>query len=152
MIYAIDWDGTVCTYDTFPEIGPELDDAVLCMKDLQKLGHRVIIWTCRAGANLDLVKQWLKDHDFVPDAINDDVRSTKIWMRRDKLVLNKDCYNKVFAHYYIDDRSWPPWPGWKVFREQVITKEQNEKAAEASSVKSRKPRLRNVRQATTCGS
>jgi hydroxymethylpyrimidine pyrophosphatase-like HAD family hydrolase len=47
-IIAIDFDGTIVEY-TYPIIGREMFFAFATMKELQKKGHRLILWTYRKG-------------------------------------------------------------------------------------------------------
>lgn len=42
MIYAIDFDGTLCT-DKFPSIGEEIPARVETVKQLKKMGHKIIL-------------------------------------------------------------------------------------------------------------
>lgn len=106
-IFAIDFDGTIVEHE-FPDIGPEKFAAIKTMKDLQKVGHKVIIWTCRSGRYLESMKSWLKNHDFVPDAINENI---------DKLDFG---FPKVYANVYLDDRSFPPFENWESVQRQFL--------------------------------
>ena len=106
-IIAVDFDGTIVEH-RFPEIGRELPldapCAVRAMQDLQDLGHRIIIWTCRyLHVDLWMMEDWLRKRDFIPDAVNEN------------LTEGFCPHPKIYADIYLDDRSWPPFPGWKAF-------------------------------------
>ena len=108
-IIACDFDGLIVQH-VFPDIGPELPldgpCAVRTLQELQDLGHRIVIWTCRYLNNdLDSMFNWFNDRDFCPDAIN-------------KNLVEGFCpWPKIYADIYLDDQSWPPFPGWHEFRE-----------------------------------
>ena len=46
MILAIDFDDT-CVHNAFPDIGPELEAATWGLHELVKMGHLLVLWTCR---------------------------------------------------------------------------------------------------------
>jgi hypothetical protein len=106
-IFAIDFDGTIVEHE-FPEIGPEKCGAIETMKALQKVGHKIIIWTCRSGGYLTAAEEWLDCHNFVPDAINENVEPLDFGLP------------KVYANVYLDDRSFPPFTDWKSVQKQFL--------------------------------
>jgi hypothetical protein len=119
LIFGIDFDGTVVE-NTFPQIGSPYPGAVETLKELHEQGHRIIIWTCRTGQTLEEMRSWLHNNAIHYDAINDDVKSTKIWLKGNR---------KVFADYYLDDRSWPPFTGWAAVHAQFVQREADESDA-----------------------
>lgn len=98
----MDFDGTIVEHK-FPEIGEEKEGAIFALSLLQKLGHKIIIWTCREGKYVDPMIQWLDDRHFRPDAVNENIQT------------DFKTSNKVYADLYLDDRSYPPFPGWVNF-------------------------------------
>jgi hypothetical protein len=108
--FAIDFDGTIVEHE-FPEIGPERPYAIKTMRALQKVGHKIIIWTCRNGDSLDAMEQWFEKQKFIPDAIN-------------KSIVPYSNYGfsfpKVYADVYLDDRSFPPFTDWKSVHQQFL--------------------------------
>jgi len=50
---AVDFDGTIVEH-AYPKIGEEMLFALATLKELQKRGHRLILWTYREG---DLLKE-----------------------------------------------------------------------------------------------
>lgn len=50
-IIAVDFDGTIVTHN-YPYIGSPLPNAFNTLIKLQGLGHKLILWTCRGGKEL----------------------------------------------------------------------------------------------------
>lgn len=100
LIFAVDFDGTIAEED-FNTTGQFRFGAIDVLKALRKKGHKIILWTCREGKKLENALNALSLCGFVPDAVNENVR-------------NKTDYGhpKVFANVYLDDKSFPPFPGW----------------------------------------
>jgi len=96
MVYAVDFDGTLCV-DKYPEIGAPRRDIINFIKRRRADGDKVILWTCRSGQFLEAALAWCVRHGLEFDAVNDN------------LADNVACYSnnsrKVCADYYIDDRS-----------------------------------------------
>lgn len=97
LIYAVDFDGTLCE-NKWPEIGAPNIPLLNFLKSEQEKGNQVILWTMREGKTLDEALDWLIDEQyFWPDAINDN------------LPVMKEAYKnnprKVFANVYIDDHN-----------------------------------------------
>ena len=104
MILAFDFDGTICR-DKFPKIGDEYEGAIQTLKDLQDVGHQIIIWTCRTQVeHIVPMILWLNDRGFVPDAVNRN------------LIEDFNTHPKIYADFYLDNRNFPPFPGWKIVR------------------------------------
>ena len=96
MIYAIDFDGTLCV-DRYPEIGEARSEVLEFAKAARRAGDRLILWTCRSGADLEAAVAWCAEHGLEFDAVNNNLP---------ELVARygNDC-RKVNADYYIDDRA-----------------------------------------------
>ncbi|MEL4105638.1 hypothetical protein AAFA46_02185 [Oscillospiraceae bacterium WX1] len=98
MVYAVDFDGTLCV-NAFPDIGAPRHHIIDFIKKCQARGDRIILWTCRSGPALDAAVTWCRAHGLEFDAVNDN------------LAENIACYNnnsrKVCADFYIDDRNFP---------------------------------------------
>ena len=58
-IIAIDFDGTVVEHK-YPAIGKEMLFAFATLKELQKRGHKLILWTFRAGIPLEEAVEYCK--------------------------------------------------------------------------------------------
>ena len=57
MIFAIDFDGTLCV-DRYPAIGEPREDVIAAVLDAQRAGDRFILWTCRIGERLEEAVAW----------------------------------------------------------------------------------------------
>lgn len=98
MIYAVDFDGTLCV-DKYPEIGEARVHRVQKVIDLQKRGHKIILWTCRTDQQLAEAVDWCRERGLVFDAVNDNLPEIKeAWGGNTR---------KVYCDHYIDDKNLP---------------------------------------------
>jgi len=113
MIFAIDFDGTIVE-NRYPQIGKVNLRGAQFIRELKRLGHVFVLWTCRSGAELDAAVCYLKAMGLAPDYVNENVPELCAQ-------YGNNC-RKVFADYYIDDRNpggvvWPfkalVWRGGK---------------------------------------
>lgn len=102
LIYAVDFDGTLCE-EVYPDIGKPRLEVIHFVKMLKRDGHRIILWTCRDGDMLDKAVQWCKDYDLDFDAVNDNLPEIKELFKDE--IRYPDLCKKIFANYYLDDRS-----------------------------------------------
>lgn len=96
MIYAVDFDGTLCT-DEYPNIGYPNTPLInrLIKKKLQ--GDIIILWTCRCGEYLDKAIEWCKSYGLEFNYINEN--------DKDHLAKYGGIESrKIYADYYIDDK------------------------------------------------
>ena len=100
MIIAVDFDG-VLAKNTFPEIGAPIYQNISLVRQLIDLGHEVILWTSRAGAELENAVKWCNDRGLHFCAVNDNAPSN--------IAKYKQKYpngtRKVYADVYVDDHS-----------------------------------------------
>ena len=96
MIYAVDFDGTICEHE-FPNIGAPKKDVISFIKKEHANGEKIILWTCRKGVYLEQALLWCLTHDIPLDAVNENLPG-----------LGFDTSNKIYADVYIDDRSINP--------------------------------------------
>lgn len=96
MIYAIDFDGTLCV-DTYPEIGKPRLGVIEFVKAAQRGGDRFILWTCRSGRELEAAVAWCVVHGLTFDAVNDNLP--------ENIARHGNNCRKVYADRYIDDRN-----------------------------------------------
>jgi Restriction endonuclease len=99
MIIAVDFDGTLFE-DEFPEIGEPITSVIEVIKILKKFGHKIILWTCRCGDDLQAAINACYDAGIQFDAINENLPE-----QIEK--YNNDC-RKISADIYIDDKSLDP--------------------------------------------
>lgn len=97
-IYAIDFDGTLCE-SNYPIILKPKMDVIEKVKKLKEDGNYIILWTCRDGIQLHHALIWCWKYNITFDAVNENLR----W------VIDKfggSDPRKIYADYYIDDRSY----------------------------------------------
>lgn len=110
MILAIDFDGTLTEKSEYPVTGKINEEAIECCKLLQKtFDAKLILWTCREGAELQEAVDLCKKHGLYFDAINDNIRYNN---------MNVNS-RKVYADFYIDDKSTGLSLNWRELIEEV---------------------------------
>jgi hypothetical protein len=102
MKIAIDFDGTIVEHK-YPAIGKELLFAFETMRELQKQKHQLILWTYRAGKELDEAVEFCKERGIEFYAVN------KNYPEED---FDPTISRKIDADIYIDDRNLGGFPGW----------------------------------------
>lgn len=95
-IIAVDFDGTLCR-GKWPEIGDANEDIIRALISAQKDGAKLILWTCREGADLRAAVMWCMKHGIEFDAINDNLEENKEYFGNNS--------RKVYATEYWDDKS-----------------------------------------------
>lgn len=99
MVFAVDFDGTLCQ-NAFPEIGKPKWIVIEMCKTLKDKGHKLILWTCREGENLEKAVEWCETYGLSFDAVNDALPEQKqMW---------KNETRKIWADCYIDDKAVHP--------------------------------------------
>ena len=96
VIYAVDFDGTLCEA-MFPEIGAPNMALINYLIKRRKQGNKVILWTCRVGEWLQKAVNWCKEKDLEFDAVNTNIPEMIEYFGNDP--------RKVFADVYIDDKA-----------------------------------------------
>ncbi len=100
MIFAVDFDGTLCEHE-FPEIGRPNEKLIGWLIKRRKAGDKVILWTNRMGEYLDNAVKWCEEKGLIFDAVNDNVPEI---MEKYKDILNgKPPSRKITADVFIDD-------------------------------------------------
>ena len=95
-IIAVDFDGCLVK-NKYPDIGEPIRLTVDALKAEQATGAKVILWTCRAGALLDIAVNWCAEHGIKLDAVNENLPEI--------IEAFGDDTRKVFANKYWDDRA-----------------------------------------------
>lgn len=90
-IIAVDFDGTIAK-TRFPYIVSQIPESNLIIK-WRKLGHKVVLWTCREGEVLEQALQFCHEQGISFDGVNVNVQ-TKY----------DDDPRKISADHYIDDK------------------------------------------------
>ena len=97
-IIAVDFDGTLCE-NAYPEIGAPVNDVIEYVKEARLSGANIILWTCRAGIELNNAIEWCKAHGLEFDAINDNIPElTEAFGNNSR---------KIYADIYLDDKALP---------------------------------------------
>ena len=121
MIYAVDFDGTLCR-NKWPEIGEPNTALIQRLIRLKAEGHEIILWTMREGEALDNAVEWCKKQGLTFDAVNDNLERLK------------EQYNnnprKVYSDVYIDDHNerrsaMLKCEGYKMFRGEATVTPKN---------------------------
>lgn len=102
MTIAVDFDGTIVEH-RYPEIGKELPFATDTLRALQEKGHKLILWTYRAGKHLEEAVEFCNSKGLVFYAVNKNYPEEK---------LNEKISRKILADLYIDDRNFGGMPNW----------------------------------------
>lgn len=96
-VIAVDFDGTLCTNGAWPEIGAPRWDIINRLLLRQAQGDKAILWTCRAGKELEAAVEWCKGLGIHFDAVNE---SLPEWVEH----FGNDS-RKIGAHEYWDDKA-----------------------------------------------
>lgn len=95
-IYAVDFDNTLAV-TRFPEIVEPKRKIVAAVKMLKANGHKVILWTSRAGRDLEAAVEWCHGQGLEFDAVNEPLPEQVARWGNDT--------RKVYADFYIDDKA-----------------------------------------------
>lgn len=100
-ILAVDFDGTL-VQDKFPDIGEPNTKVFECVKALQKLNTKIILWTCRTDYEngpkyLTDAVNFCSENGLVFDAINDNIENVKRSFGKNP--------RKILADWYLDDKN-----------------------------------------------
>ncbi|TAJ09314.1 hydrolase [Marinilabiliaceae bacterium JC017] len=135
MTIAVDFDGTIVEH-LYPAIGKEKIFAFETLKALQKDGHHLILWTFRAGKELEEAVAFCKSRGLEFYAINKSYPEE---------VFDHSRSRKISADLFIDDRNIGGFPGWGEIWQMINTdasKEKNDKFISA---------YRRAERRTLCG-
>ena len=100
FILALDYDGC-CVADEFPGHGEFKQDIIDKVKEFQKHGSDVILWTCREGEHLEGAVANCKKAGLEFTAINENTPATKKWLSKEDQPLSR----KIHADFYVDDKA-----------------------------------------------
>lgn len=119
MNIAVDFDGTIVEHK-YPAIGKEMMFAFETLKALQKEGHLLILWTYRAGKELDDAVEYCRKNGVEFYAVNKNYPEEVF----DEVNISR----KVNADLFIDDRNMGGFYGWgEIWQElQLGTEKEND--------------------------
>ncbi len=95
LIIAVDFDGTIVE-DAYPEIGNPMLFAIETLKELNKDGHRLILWTYRHGNKLQEAVDFCAKKGVEFYAVNKNYPEEK---------FEGKVSRKINADLFIDDRN-----------------------------------------------
>ena len=103
---AVDFDGTIVE-DRYPDIGPLIPEARKTLQEFKAIGGKVILWTCRTGADLSSALVYLDGVGIHIDAVNSHLpENIETFRRQFPHVLDRDVESrKIPADMYLDDRN-----------------------------------------------
>lgn len=101
-VIAVDFDGTIVEH-AYPAIGKEMLFAFATLKELQKKGHKLILWTYRHGNMLDEAVEYCRKNGMEFYAVNKNFPEEEI---------GPSVARKVNADIFIDDRNVGGFLGW----------------------------------------
>jgi hypothetical protein len=99
---AVDFDGTIVEHE-YPEIGKEKLFAFLTLKELNRKGARLILWTFRTGKELEDAVEYCRKNGVEFYAVNKNYPEE---------VVNETVGRKIDADIFIDDKNLGGFPGW----------------------------------------
>ncbi len=99
---AVDFDGTIVEH-AYPAIGKEKLFAFRTLRELEKLGARLILWTFRSGKELDEAVDFCRKNGIEFYAVNKNYPEE---------IYDESISRKIDADIYIDDKNVGGFPGW----------------------------------------
>jgi hypothetical protein len=99
---AVDFDGTIVEH-AYPAIGKEKLFAFMTLRELEKRGARLILWTFRTGAELEEAVGFCRANGIEFYAVNKNYPEE---------VMDATVSRKIDADLYIDDKNIGGFPGW----------------------------------------
>ena len=99
---AVDFDGTIVEHE-YPEIGKERLFAFRTLKELEKMGARLILWTFRSGKELEDAVEYCRKNGLEFYAVNKNYPEE---------IYDENVSRKIDADIFIDDKNIGGFPGW----------------------------------------
>ena len=125
---AVDFDGTIVEHE-YPSIGKEKLFAFQTLKELEKMGALLILWTFRAGAELDEAVEYCRRNGLEFYAVNKSYPEE---------IFDESVSRKIDADIFIDDKNVGGFPGWSEVWQILYPFEIQEKEAERRMKAARK--------------
>ncbi len=99
---AVDFDGTIVEHE-YPAIGKEKLFAFQTLRELNKRGARLILWTFRTGNELEEAVDFCRKNGIEFYAVNRNYPEE---------VYDESVSRKIDADIFIDDKNVGGFPGW----------------------------------------
>jgi hypothetical protein len=123
---AVDFDGTIVEHE-YPKIGKEKLFAFQTLKELEKQGARLILWTFRTGKELEEAVEYCRQSGIEFYAVNKNYPEE---------IVDETVSRKIDADIYLDDKNLGGFPGWSEVWQILNPYEIQEKIAEKRISKS----------------
>lgn len=131
---AVDFDGTIVEHE-YPAIGKEKLFAFQTLRELEKLGARLILWTFRSGEQLDEAIEFCRKNGVEFYAVNRNYPEE---------VFDDTISRKIDADIYIDDKNLGGFPGWSETWQILVPFDLHQKEMEKQIVEARKNSLKRL--------
>lgn len=128
---AVDFDGTIVE-NQYPSIGEQKLFAFETLRELQKKGFILILWTFRTGKELDEAVEYCRKNGVEFYAVNKSYPEE---------VLDKNTSRKIDADIFIDDRNLGGFQGWSNVWQMFFPESQNVEMERKAISKLKKPSL-----------
>jgi hypothetical protein len=125
---AVDFDGTIVEHQ-YPEIGKEKLFAFQTLKELNKLGANLILWTFRTGKELEDAVELCRKNGVEFYAVNKNYPEE---------IFDETISRKINADIYIDDKNIGGFPGWSWVWQVLNPFELQQEEAEKKIISERK--------------
>ena len=125
---AVDFDGTIVDHE-YPLIGKEKLFAFQTLKELERLGARLILWTFRSGRELNEAVEYCRKNGIEFYAVNQNYPEE---------IYDESISRKIDADIYIDDRNIGGFEGWSWVWQILTPYDSDQKQAERRFSSSRK--------------
>ena len=125
---AVDFDGTIVEHD-YPAIGKEKLSAFQTLKELEKRGARLILWTFRSGKELDEAVEYCRKNGIEFYAVNKNYPEE---------IADETVSRKIDADIYIDDKNIGGFAGWSDVWQKLFPFELEQREAEKRISSARK--------------
>lgn len=131
---AVDFDGTIVEHE-YPQIGKEKLFAFQTLKELQKMGANLILWTFRSGKELAEAVDFCRLNGIEFYAINSNYPEE---------IFDNTISRKIDVDIYIDDKNLGGFPGWSEVWQMLNPYELQELEANKRIIRSRFKILKNL--------
>lgn len=125
---AVDFDGTVVEHD-YPAIGREKLFAFQTLKELEKRGARLILWTFRTGKELEEAVEYCRKNGIEFYAVNKNYPEE---------IFDETVSRKIDADIFIDDKNIGGFAGWSDVWQKLFPFELEQLEAERKISSARK--------------
>lgn len=117
---AVDFDGTIVDHE-YPAIGKEKLFAFQTLKEFNKMGANLILWTFRTGKKLDEAVEYCRKNGIEFYSVNKNYPEE---------VFDETVSRKIDADIFIDDKNVGGFPGWSEIWQMINPYELQQMQAE----------------------